>query len=147
VTVGGISTLPALPPGHLIRLDWFLLYKIPSTLLYFEFSGATVMLPRLLQDQKASFPMLITLAGIVILVRLVQDENAELPMLVTLAGIVRLARLVQDQKAEIPILVTLAGIVMLVRPVQDANAEFPIAVTGLPIIVSGITTVPVSVVG
>jgi hypothetical protein len=41
---------------------------------------------RFVQPANPSFPMLVTLAGIVRLVRLVQPANAEFPMLVTLLG-------------------------------------------------------------
>ena len=43
-------------------------------------------------------------------------------------------------------LVTLTGIVTLVRPLQEANAPFSMLVTGLPMMVSGMSTVPVALV-
>jgi len=49
--------------------------------------------------EKASFPMLVTLSGMVTLVRPVQSEKASCPMLVTLFPMVTLVRLVQLSKA------------------------------------------------
>ena len=68
-------------------------------------------------------------------------------MLVTLEGIVMLVSLEQLANAEAPMLVTLEGIVMLVRPVQPANAEYPMLVTGLLLMVAGMTTAPITLVG
>jgi hypothetical protein len=55
--------------------------------------------------------MVVTLYGMVTLARLVQPQKASYPMLVTLFGMVILVRLVQPQKASYPILVTLFGMV------------------------------------
>ena len=53
-----------------------------------------VMLVRPLSE-KALFPMLVTLLGMVMLVRAVHAEKAPYPMLVTLLGISMLVRSVQ----------------------------------------------------
>jgi uncharacterized membrane protein HdeD (DUF308 family) len=47
-----------------------------------------VMEVRLLHQINASFPILVTLLGVVIEVRLLHQPNASLPMLVTLLGII-----------------------------------------------------------
>ena len=61
------------------------------------------------QPEKAPFPMLVTVAGIVTEVKLVQPRNASDPMPVTLAGIVTEVSPVQPRKAESAMLVTPAG--------------------------------------
>ena len=47
------------------------------------------------QPEKAYFPMLVTLPGIVTAVRPLQLEKAQFPMLVTLFGMVTAVRLLQ----------------------------------------------------
>ena len=78
------------------------------------------------------------------LVRLLQNEKALSPMLVTSLGIVMLVRLVQRSKAANPIRVTLPPIVMLVRLLQRSKARTPMLVTGLPSMVFGMTSWPVA---
>ena len=53
----------------------------------------------------------------------------------------------QLRNAKSPMLVTLEGIVTLVSELQWRNAKPPMLVTGLSMIVSGMTTSPVFVVG
>ena len=86
--------------------------------------------------------MLVTLSGMVILVRLLQLEKALYPMLVTLFGMVILVRLLQLSKAESLMLVTLSGMVMLVRLLKLEKAEYPMLRTGFPLTVPGMVTAP-----
>ena len=67
------------------------------------------------------------LLDMVILVRLV-PLNASFPIEVTLEGMVTLSRLLQKEKASCPIEVTLEGMVILVRPLY-AKASSSIEVT------------------
>ena len=55
--------------------------------------------------------MVVTLFGMVTEVRLVQVEKASFPMVVTLLGMVTEVRLLQPEKATFPMLVTLFGMV------------------------------------
>ena len=73
---------------------------------------------KLLQNQKASRSMLVTLSGMVIEARELQPLKAEYPMLVTLFGMVTEVREVQFPKASYPMLVTLLPMVTEVREVQ-----------------------------
>lgn len=58
-----------------------------------------VILVKLLQKANESFPILVTLFGIMILVNPVQLLNEAYPMLVTLAGTVMLVRVELYEKA------------------------------------------------
>src|SRR6266436_4558678 len=93
---------------------WFLSKRTPSTLIYAGLSASTVIPKRLVQEENATSPMLVTLLGMVTLVRPV-PENATAPMFVTLLGIFTLVRLGQSKNVSSPMLVTLVGIVTLVR--------------------------------
>ena len=123
------------------------LNSVNTSAKYFGFVGATEMSVKRSHPPSAPIPMLVTLEGIVTPFRPLQKKNARFPMLVTLEGIVTLVRPLQDQNAESPMLVTLEGIVTLVRPLQYWNALFPMLVTGFPVMVAGIVTAPVAVVG
>ena len=63
-----------------------------------------------MQPEKALYPIIVTLLGILMEVRLVQPLKAPYSMLVTLLGISMEVSPVQPSKAEISILVTLLGI-------------------------------------
>ena len=69
----------------------------------------------------ASFPISVTLLGIVILVRLLQSLKAAPPIIVTLSGIVILVRLWQLRNASNPIVVTLSRI-LYSESLAGANA-------------------------
>ena len=58
-----------------------------------------------------------------------QPSNASYPMLVTLFGIVMLVNELQQKKASQPMLVTLSGIVILVHDSQPENANVTMHVT------------------
>ena len=105
-------------------------------------SGIT-MFVRELQPENTSFPILVTLSGIITLVR-------ELQFLKTFAGISvvqpysmlhplpigpAVFKLPQKFKPNLPMLVTLAGIVIFAKELQAENTLFPILV-----MLSGITT-------
>ena len=89
-----------------------------------------VTLVRLVQEEKAPSPMLVTLSGMVTPVRLLQPENAYAgitsvhpnSMLLPLPIGPALVRLLQFQKERSPMLITLSGMVTLVRPLQPENA-------------------------
>ena len=117
-----IDVLAGIVP--LYAYSTLLTYTTPSG--WFSYQGVLL---------KASFPMLVTLSGIVTDVRPVQPEKAAYPTLVTLSGIVTDVRPVQPEKALFPILVTLSGIVTDVRPEQPEKAAYPTLVT-----LSGIVT-------
>ena len=68
---------------------------------------------KLVQSQKAPFPISVTLSGIVIAFKLVQFAKALYPISVILSGIVIVVKLVQFLKAYATILVTLSGITTL----------------------------------
>ena len=68
---------------------------------------SNVMLVRMLQDQNALSPMLVTLLGISMLVKLLHIENAEEPMLITPLDISMLVKLLHIENALEPMLVTL----------------------------------------
>ena len=78
------------------------------------------MLMRELQDEKAEFPIVVTLFGIFMQVRDSQPLKAHAPIVVTLFGIFMLVRDLQRIKASFPIVVTLSGIFMLVRDLQPS---------------------------
>src|ERR1035437_2680066 len=86
--------------------------------------------------------MFVTLLPIVTLPKLVQPENSSFPMLVTPSGMLKLVRLLQPLNASSPMRVTLLGIVTLVRLVHIQNAISPILVTGRPLVVLGMVTAP-----
>ena len=69
-------------------------------------------------ELNASFPMLVTLFGIVTLVSPMQPENACSQMFVTLFGIVTLVRFMHPANAEFPMLPTPSGIVTLYKLLQ-----------------------------
>ncbi len=71
------------------------------------------------QPRKASYPIFLTLLGIVTDVKLVQPLKAELSIDVTLLGIVTSVKPEQLRKAELPIDVTLLPIVTDVKPEQS----------------------------
>ena len=85
--------------------------------------------------------MVVTLAGMVMLVKLVQEQKAYRPMVVSLqfSPNVTLVRLSQCPKAQFPILVTLSGMTMLVRLARSLKAPPATAVTVYSPISSGIT--------
>jgi len=137
VTWFGMVKLPFLPEGYAIRTDLFLLYSIPSTEVYALLSASTFIAVRAVGDvqypdvvnlvpEKAPYPMLVTLFGMVTLVRPV-PEKAPSPMLVTLLGMVTLVRLGLEKAylaiAFVPsrnVIRVFAGILPLYR-----NAAFP----------------------
>ena len=102
---------------------------------------------RLVQEEKAKAPMLVTLPPNTTPFRLEQDENASLPMPVTVSGRVILVRLTQDENADSPMLMTPTGIVTLVRFVRLANAEAPMLVTGRAFVAEGKTVTGMIVAG
>ena len=73
------------------------LLKYVYVLLTIE-SEFSVTEERLEQSEKAHFPMLVTLLGIVTFVNPVQPENALAPMLVTLSPSIIDVRLLQPKK-------------------------------------------------
>jgi hypothetical protein len=85
----------------------------------------------MVQRLKASFPMLVTLAGMTMLASLLQPLKVLAPMLIKplLVGRVTLVRPLQSAKAELPMVVTVLGMTMLARMVQSLKALFPMLVT------------------
>ena len=103
------------------------------------------MLARLEQELNASFPILVTLSGMVMLARLVQERNAEFPILVTPSGMVMLARLLQRKNASSPIIVTPLGMVTLVTvefPSPKMEEYCPTLTTEISFITAGMSTAP-----
>jgi hypothetical protein len=94
-----------------------------------------IMLRKLLQMLKASFPIEVTELGIITESKLVQLENAELPIVVTEFGIVTESKLLQPLNVLLSIEVTELGIVIKFKLLQSANALLPIEVTELGIII------------
>ena len=95
VTLFGKIIIPVILGGTKTIAVFALLYSIPSCELYAVLPASTFIAVRLVQPEKASFPMLVTLFGIVTPVRFLQLEKAELPILVTLLGIITPIRLSQ----------------------------------------------------
>ena len=75
----------------------------------------TVTVLRLRQSENASYPIEVTLEGMVTLVRLLHPRNALSPIEITLEGMVMLVRLSHHENALSPIEVMLEGMIMLVR--------------------------------
>jgi hypothetical protein len=68
------------------------------------------------QPEKADWPILVTLLGMVMDIRPLQPPKACSPILVTLLGMVMEVRLEQPKKAHKPILVTLLGMTLFLQP-------------------------------
>jgi hypothetical protein len=113
VTLGGMVTAPGFPAGHWSKTVRSLLYKTPSTALYFGLPEATVMdvSSRLLA--KAPSPMKSTLVGMVTPVSRF-SANACPSMRVTLVGMVTPVSWLLEN-AYHPMEVTLFGMVTLVN--------------------------------
>jgi hypothetical protein len=77
--------------------------------------------------------MWVTLLPIVMFLKLLQNENAIRPMLVTPLPIEMLAR-PEEKNAHSSTVMTLSGTMMLVRLAHPRNARFPMLVTLLPIV-------------
>ena len=88
-----------------------------------------IMLCKLLQLLKASFPIEVTELGIITESKLVQLENAELPIAVTESGIVTESKLLQFLNNSFPIMVIELGRLMESKLVQPLKAAVPILVT------------------
>ena len=80
---------------------------------------------KLLQFEKASFPIVFTDLGITSCCIAV-SLNASLPIEVTVNGIIIDGNEVQPLKVELPIEVTERGMLMVVNSLQPLNAESPI---------------------
>ena len=82
----------------------------------------------------------------VTLVRFVQKKNASFPVVVTLSGMVMVARLLQDWNALSPILVTLLGMVTLVTVVfplpKMGGQPSPTLTTEIAFTTAGMSTAP-----
>jgi len=96
--LSGIEKAPFFPAGYARKAVLSLLYNTPLSEVYSLLQGETFISVRLLQPEKAQFPMSLTLSGIVMDARLVQTAKAQSPMLVTLFGIVMLVKPVQLEK-------------------------------------------------
>ena len=105
----------------LVTLLGMTLFLHPTIRVLLEVS---IMALQLLRESYFVFP-----SSILMEVRPVQLENASYPMLVTLAGIETVVKLSQFRKADFPMLVTLLGILTEVRPLQPSNAYSPMLVT------------------
>jgi hypothetical protein len=90
---------PVFPPGYATKFLLSLLYKTLFSVIYALFPEPTLIVVRLLQPEKAPFPMLVTLSGIDKFLRLLQEKKAQYPILVTLLGMVIFDRLAQELKA------------------------------------------------
>lgn len=102
---------------------------VPALVKFDWFKNAKVL--KLVQLEKAVFPILLTVFGNVIEVKPVALRNAEPPMLVIVldGSNVILRNRVVPLKALVPIDVTALGITKEVKLVQLWKAEFPILVT------------------
>ena len=104
------------PSGYRMTVVLSLLSKIPFSELYAELPSATFIFIRSPQKEKATFPILVTVSGMVTAVRQAQPRKAESPMLVTPSGMMMLLRFLQSAKAELPIFFTPSGITTSVSP-------------------------------
>ena len=120
---------PYLPPGYATRILPSLLYRTPSTDMNDSLLELTSIETRFVHPENAPEPKLVSVDGRNTFVKLVHDENALFPIVLTPSGIVKNLKPEQPLNVLDSIVLTVPGIVTLSKLLHHINASLPIEVT------------------